>query len=314
MKKLTLLLAVGIGYVLGARAGRARYDQIKNLAFKREGGPARAVGRIDGRRHRHGSRRRSSPRRSPAPPRAPRRPRPPTRRSARPHDDELLETARPRQHRPPGEPVPAGRPAVGPQPSRSCQVTALASVSEATWSITTRSRAGVVGRGAPVVGVRPVERVRTARDEHARPARPSSSRWRRHQRDPVVGPHHVVGGDALEHRDLGSVSVGHDEVGAVAHERPVGRRERRVLDRPAEPADQVAGQVLQRGEAAPRPVVRRVGPAVDRRAARPGRRRGRRRRRRGGTTRARSPRRRRGRAACRSIRPATTPSSTSWTE
>ena len=34
MKKLTLLLAVGIGYVLGARAGRARYDQIKNVAFK----------------------------------------------------------------------------------------------------------------------------------------------------------------------------------------------------------------------------------------------------------------------------------------
>ena len=34
MKKLTLLLAIGIGYVLGARAGRARYDQIKNLAFK----------------------------------------------------------------------------------------------------------------------------------------------------------------------------------------------------------------------------------------------------------------------------------------
>jgi hypothetical protein len=34
MKKLTLLLAVGIGYVLGARAGRARYDQIKKLAFK----------------------------------------------------------------------------------------------------------------------------------------------------------------------------------------------------------------------------------------------------------------------------------------
>ena len=32
MKKLTLLLAVGIGYVLGARAGRARYDQIKKLA------------------------------------------------------------------------------------------------------------------------------------------------------------------------------------------------------------------------------------------------------------------------------------------
>ena len=34
MKKLTLLLAIGIGYVLGARAGQARYEQIKNLAFK----------------------------------------------------------------------------------------------------------------------------------------------------------------------------------------------------------------------------------------------------------------------------------------
>ena len=30
MRKLTLLLAVGIGYVLGARAGRGRYEQIKS--------------------------------------------------------------------------------------------------------------------------------------------------------------------------------------------------------------------------------------------------------------------------------------------
>jgi hypothetical protein len=29
MKKLTLLIAVGIGYVLGTRAGRERYEQIK---------------------------------------------------------------------------------------------------------------------------------------------------------------------------------------------------------------------------------------------------------------------------------------------
>ena len=34
MKKLTLLLAAGIGYVLGARAGRERYEQIKNAAFR----------------------------------------------------------------------------------------------------------------------------------------------------------------------------------------------------------------------------------------------------------------------------------------
>ena len=34
MRKLTLLLAVGIGYVLGTRAGRERYEQIKNAAFR----------------------------------------------------------------------------------------------------------------------------------------------------------------------------------------------------------------------------------------------------------------------------------------
>lgn len=34
MKKLTLLLAAGIGYVLGTRAGRERYEQIKAMAIK----------------------------------------------------------------------------------------------------------------------------------------------------------------------------------------------------------------------------------------------------------------------------------------
>lgn len=33
-RKLTLLLAVGIGYVLGARAGRQRYEQIKSAAAR----------------------------------------------------------------------------------------------------------------------------------------------------------------------------------------------------------------------------------------------------------------------------------------
>ena len=32
MRKLTVLVAGGIGYVLGARAGRERYDQIRGLA------------------------------------------------------------------------------------------------------------------------------------------------------------------------------------------------------------------------------------------------------------------------------------------
>jgi hypothetical protein len=34
MKKLTLLVAGGVGYVLGARAGRERYDQIKKMATR----------------------------------------------------------------------------------------------------------------------------------------------------------------------------------------------------------------------------------------------------------------------------------------
>ncbi len=39
MKKLLLLAAGGIGYVLGARAGRGRYDQIANLAGKVKNDP-----------------------------------------------------------------------------------------------------------------------------------------------------------------------------------------------------------------------------------------------------------------------------------
>ena len=34
MKKLTLLIAGGIGYVLGTRAGRERYEQIKSMATR----------------------------------------------------------------------------------------------------------------------------------------------------------------------------------------------------------------------------------------------------------------------------------------
>ncbi len=39
MKKLPLLIAGGIGYVLGARAGRARYEQIAGLATKVKNDP-----------------------------------------------------------------------------------------------------------------------------------------------------------------------------------------------------------------------------------------------------------------------------------
>ena len=49
----------------------------------------------------------------------------------------------------------------------------------------------------------------------------------------------------------------------VAHERAVARGEGRLLHGAAEPADQVAGEVLQRGEAGPGAVVRRRRPAAD---------------------------------------------------
>lgn len=39
MKKMSLLVAGGIGYVLGSRAGRERYEQIKGLAVKVKDNP-----------------------------------------------------------------------------------------------------------------------------------------------------------------------------------------------------------------------------------------------------------------------------------
>ncbi len=39
MKKFTALLLVGIGYVLGARAGRERYEQIKAFATRVQNNP-----------------------------------------------------------------------------------------------------------------------------------------------------------------------------------------------------------------------------------------------------------------------------------
>ena len=39
MKKLTALVAGGLGYVLGARAGRQRYEQIRGMAQKVKNNP-----------------------------------------------------------------------------------------------------------------------------------------------------------------------------------------------------------------------------------------------------------------------------------
>jgi hypothetical protein len=39
MRKMTMLVSGGIGYVLGARAGRERYEQIRGLAMQVKGNP-----------------------------------------------------------------------------------------------------------------------------------------------------------------------------------------------------------------------------------------------------------------------------------
>jgi hypothetical protein len=39
MKKLTAVVAGGVGYVLGARAGRQRYEQIRSMAMRVKNNP-----------------------------------------------------------------------------------------------------------------------------------------------------------------------------------------------------------------------------------------------------------------------------------
>ena len=81
MKKLTVLVAGAAGYVLGARAGRQRYEQIASGARKRDGQPEGAVRQAagPGRRGRAGRARRARRPRRP-PPTSP--PPPPTRSAA----------------------------------------------------------------------------------------------------------------------------------------------------------------------------------------------------------------------------------------
>ena len=80
-----------------------------------------------------------------------------------------------------------------------------------------------------------------------------------------TGPaHHVVGGDALQQRAFQPLLPRHDQVSGVPGQRlATGRRHGRLLGRPAEPADQLTGQVLQRGQRL-RPAVEPGGPAGQR--------------------------------------------------
>ena len=141
MRKLTLLLAVAIGYVLGAKAGRQRYEQIKSAATRVKDEPhvraaastvaetakeqapvvrekvaaaASTVASAAADRSPFGANLRVTTT-SCATSSTPRAPRARTTRTPR-------ATCR------------------NSQPSRSYQVAALASVSEATWSMTARRR------------------------------------------------------------------------------------------------------------------------------------------------------------------------------
>ncbi len=108
MKKLLFLVAIAAGYVLGARAGRQRYEQIKQMFVKVKDDP-----RVQSAAHSAAdTARQQAPvvkdKITAAASTAADKVRP----SSSSADDELLEQARPRQHRAPGQPLPAGPPAL----------------------------------------------------------------------------------------------------------------------------------------------------------------------------------------------------------
>ena len=112
MKKLMLLVAGGVGYVLGARAGRERYEQIKKAATRVKEDP-----RVQEKAHQAADLAKdkapvvkdkvasaASTAADKVTPVGQRQRRPPLRPRG---------AAAPRQHRAPGRPLPAGQPAVG---------------------------------------------------------------------------------------------------------------------------------------------------------------------------------------------------------
>ncbi len=98
MKKLTVLVAGGIGYVLGSKAGRERYEQIKGVARKVKDNPT-----VQEKTHQAadaaGSRHRSSRTGWPTPP-APRRARSATRATDSDLEDQLHPNSTARQKDP----------------------------------------------------------------------------------------------------------------------------------------------------------------------------------------------------------------------
>ena len=313
MRKLLLLAAIAAGYVLGARAGRQRYEQIKQMFVKVKDDPRVQSAAAHGRRHR----RQQAPvvkdkitaaaadgRRQGAPVRLLGR-----RRAAR--------QARPRQHRAPGQPLPAGPPALrnlNQHVAERASASARASVSEATWSMTARRRPAS-SAAARQSSAKIRSRASAPRSSSASTSSASRSRWWCHRGDPVVGLHDVVGRDALEHARSRARSRP-----APPGRRGSGRTARRPprTSRPARLPQKRPIRSLVRFFSAARcrrePSYAVVRPAGDRRQAAEGVVELGVGRRRAGTTRARSPTPPPRSSRCRSTRPATTPSSMSCTE
>ena len=127
-------------------------------------------------------------------------------------------------------------------------------MSEATWSMTVRRRSAVVGGVAPVGGKERfqvlVPGLVQQRDEFG-----EDLALPRIDRLAFVAGHHVRGGQALHRGDLVLGGFGHDQRGVEAGQRAgaellAGGVDRRL----AEPADELAGHVLERGHGAARAV------------------------------------------------------------
>ena len=199
MKKLLVLVAGGIGYVLGTRAGRERYEQIKGMATKVKDDP-----RVQDAAHQAADTAKAQApvvkdKVTSAASAAAEKVKP----VGQQHDSDLEAQLNPDNVGPAGQPLPPGRPALScVEPTRvACRDTALASVSDATWSTTTRRRAASSAAAAQSSANGPVERVGPAlpqRREQLGEQQPLAL----HQRHPVGGLHDVVGGDPLEDPDL----------------------------------------------------------------------------------------------------------------
>ena len=130
--------------------------------------------------------------------------------------------------------------------SRSYMASAEPSVSDATWSMTTRSRAASSRRVAPVGGE---HRLQVAVPGGAQRGDEGVQDLALALVDglPVFGGHHEGGGQALHHGDLHHGLIRDDQLGVVAGQvfRAVdgaGGLQRAL----AEPADELAGHVLER--------------------------------------------------------------------